>query len=216
MQVIFFYNRIPDKEELCVLVSLSRTIHWYEAREVSKAITFWQFVYLCHAVQNLSMRALQHVPFSFSKLFFRQNILKTVFCGNLSCACNPGPLNLRVLSIPCDISAPVSIWVPVSLDFKISLIAELVGANTIYRRNYFTVIIWFVASRKKKLHFLLSTTRNVLIFLSASQFLVYIHCQLTLIWLSTGHTQKESKFIPRGFEHWRSGADGENNRDATS
>ena len=84
LQVNFFHNRIPDNAEFYISVSLSRTIHWYEAREVSQAITFWQFGYvmLCKPWGRHNT-----FPFRFNfELFFTRNILKPAFCRNLSYA----------------------------------------------------------------------------------------------------------------------------------
>lgn len=92
------------------------------------------------------------------------------------------------------------------------------GANTIYRRNYFTVFIWFVASRKKNFMFFCQPLETFRYIFSVSQFLVYLRQETLLVdsylALNRTHTLIKSKFIPRGFEHWRYGADGENNGDS--
>lgn len=45
----------------------------------------------------------------------------------------------------CHISVPVLIRLPVSLDFEITIISQLVGASTSSYGNYCTVFIWLVA-----------------------------------------------------------------------
>lgn len=112
MQVNFFYHKIPDKAEY--------TFHFlYQEQYIDMTLvrfrlsTFWQFGYIM--LRKTDLRASQHLPFSFSKLFFTEISLKRYFVGAFH-----APVNLHVLSIPCDISAPVSIQVPVSLDFKIT------------------------------------------------------------------------------------------------
>ena len=46
--------------------------------------------------------------------------------------------------LPCHISVPVLIRLPVSLDFEITIISQLVGASTSSYGNYCTVFIWLV------------------------------------------------------------------------